>query len=222
VSLVAAADLSRAMVPRHAGGGKETREKAVSLRVSRRIGYSAGGATCVRSHSSTMEEAALAELYRSYAPAIFVHCRRLLGSQAAARDAMQEAFVRMMVKAPAQLKGQEALRYVYRVATNVCLNQLREQKVHDRATPAIVARSAGAATGETRHANRQFAEALLDRCDETGTAIAIMHHVDGLSQVEIARTLGITRRTVFNRLKKIEKLAHDLLEDKREDKIEDQ
>jgi len=35
--------------------------------------------------------------------------------------------------------------------------------------------------------------------------------VDGMSQVEIASILGITRRTVFNRLRKIERIAHDLL-----------
>jgi DNA-binding Lrp family transcriptional regulator len=32
-----------------------------------------------------------------------------------------------------------------------------------------------------------------------------------MTQVEIAATLGITRRTVFNRLKQLEKLAKALL-----------
>jgi DNA-directed RNA polymerase specialized sigma24 family protein len=35
--------------------------------------------------------------------------------------------------------------------------------------------------------------------------------VDGMSQVEIAATLGITRRTVFNRLRRVERIARDLL-----------
>jgi DNA-directed RNA polymerase specialized sigma24 family protein len=38
-----------------------------------------------------------------------------------------------------------------------------------------------------------------------------MHYVDGMSQVEIAETMGITRRTVFNRLRKIARIARDLL-----------
>jgi DNA-directed RNA polymerase specialized sigma24 family protein len=38
-----------------------------------------------------------------------------------------------------------------------------------------------------------------------------MHYVDGMSQVEIAETLGITRRTVFNRLRKVARIARDLL-----------
>ena len=164
-----------------------------------------------RADDTSMDEAGLAQIYERYAPAIFAHCRRLLGSGAAARDATQEAFVRVLAKGPKKLLGEDALRYVYRVATNVCLNQIREQRVHDRATPAIMARSAGGGSAENRHADRQFAEALLDRCDDTGTSIAVMFYVDEMSQVEIAKTLGITRRTVFNRLKKIEGFAHELL-----------
>ena len=38
-----------------------------------------------------------------------------------------------------------------------------------------------------------------------------MRYVDGMSQVEIAETLGITRRTVFNRLRKVARIARDLL-----------
>jgi RNA polymerase sigma factor (sigma-70 family) len=124
---------------------------------------------------------------------------------------MHEAFVRVMAKGPKLLSGEDALRYLYRVATNVCLNQIREQRVHDRAAPAIIARSSQSGRGEAGHADRQFVLALLDRCDDTGSSIAVMHYVDGMSQVEIADTLGITRRTVFNRLRKLEKLARELL-----------
>jgi RNA polymerase sigma-70 factor (ECF subfamily) len=163
--------------------------------------------------AARLDEDGIAALYAQYAPAIYAHCRRLLHSQSAARDAMQEAFVRVLAKGPRLLSGDDALRYLYRVSTNVCLNQLREQRVHERATPAIMARTSPSSSAE-RHADREFVLALLDRCDETGSAIAVMHYVDGLSQVEIADTLGITRRTVFNRLRKLEKIAEDLMSNK--------
>lgn len=157
-------------------------------------------------------EGALAELYEKYAPAIYAHCRRLLHSPVAARDATQEAFVRVLARGPAELAGEDALRYLYRVSTNVCLNQLREQKVHERAAPAIMARTANLRSAEGGHADRQFVLALLDRCDHVGSSIAVMHYVDGMSQVEIAEILGITRRTVFNRLRKLEKIAAELMQ----------
>lgn len=174
-------------------------------------GGRSGGVQADAAREQSMDEAGLAEIYSRYSPAIYAHCRRLLGSSAAARDATQEAFVRVLAKGPKLLQGEDALRYVYRVATNVCLNLLREQKVHDRAAPALIARSSVGQTSEGAHADRQFAAALLDRCDDTGTSIAVMHYVDEMTQVEIAKTLGITRRTVFNRLKKIEGIARDLV-----------
>jgi RNA polymerase sigma-70 factor (ECF subfamily) len=158
-----------------------------------------------------MDEAGLAQLYERYAPAIYAHCRRLLHSPSAARDATQEAFVRVLARGPALLAGEDALRYLYRVSTNVCLNQIREQKVHDRATPALAVRAGSGGSAESGHADRQFVHALLERSDETGAAIAVMHYVDGMSQVEIAEVLGITRRTVFNRLRKLEKIAEELM-----------
>lgn len=173
---------------------------------ARRAAPSTGAAS-----DDTMTESALAELYRKYAPAIFAHCRRLLHSPAAARDATQEAFVRVLARGLDLGSGEDALRYLYRVSTNVCLNQIREQRVHDRATPSLTLRTSSHATAEGGHADRQFVAALLERCDEIGGAIAVMHHVDGMSQVEIADVLGITRRTVFNRLRKLEKLAEELM-----------
>lgn len=158
-----------------------------------------------------MDESAIAELYAKYASAIYVHCRRLLHSPVAARDAMQEAFARVLAKGPQGLKGEDGLRYLYRVSTNVCLNQMRERRVHDRAAPALMLQRAHDPTAETSHGSRQFVKTLLERTDETGASIAVMHYVDGLSQVEIADTLGITRRTVFNRLRKLEQLAAELL-----------
>jgi len=152
----------------------------------------------------------IAELYRRYGAAIYAHCRRLLGSPTLARDAVQESFVRVLQHQRNLGPGEQALRYLYRTSTNVCINQLRQRSVREKAAPEIAARStereAGASVGD-----RQFARLLLDRCDDRSAEIAIMHYIDGMTQVEVAATLGITRRTVFNRLRRIEALAVSLL-----------
>jgi RNA polymerase sigma-70 factor (ECF subfamily) len=100
---------------------------------------------------------------------------------------------------------------LYRVSTNVCLNQIRELKIHTRAASSLRARPSSSGSMEGRHADREFVAAVLDRCGEAGATVAVMHYVDGMSQVEVAEILGITRRTVFNRLRKIEKVARELL-----------
>jgi RNA polymerase sigma-70 factor (ECF subfamily) len=156
-------------------------------------------------------EAALAALYAKYAPAIYAHCRRFLQSQAAARDATQEAFVRVLAHGVVLPREEEALRYLYRVATNVCLNLLREHNVHTRAAPTLVARTGNVGSAEAGVADRQFVEVVLERCGEDGAQVAIMHYLDGMSQVEIAQVLGVTRRTVFNRLRKLSRVAGEVL-----------
>ena len=158
-----------------------------------------------------ISDIALAALYQKYAPAIYAHCRRMLQSQAAARDATQEAFVRVLTRGPRFPNDDDGLRYLYRVSTNVCLNQIRELKIHTRAASSLRARPSSSGSMEGRHADREFVAAVLDRCGEAGATVAVMHYVDGMSQVEVAEILGITRRTVFNRLRKIEKVARELL-----------
>jgi len=179
------------------------------------VGYAASASAVENEKASgkaaRASETALAALYAKYAPAIYAHCRRFLQSPAAARDATQEAFVRVLAHGVVLPREEEALRYLYRVATNVCLNLLREHNVHTRAAPALVARAPNMGSAESGLADREFVEIVLERCGEGGARVAIMHYLDGMSQVEIAEVLGITRRTVFNRLRKLARVAGELL-----------
>lgn len=163
------------------------------------------------SKTEPSSETVLADLYAKYAPAIYAHCRRFLQSPAAARDATQEAFVRVIARGVVLPREEEALRYLYRVSTNVCLNLLREHNVHSRAVPALAANTAHVPSAESSLADREFVTAVMERCGEGGAQVAILHYLDGMSQVDIAETLGITRRTVFNRLRKLSRIAGDLL-----------
>ena len=164
-----------------------------------------------QTESARTAEAALGALYQKYSPAIYAHCRRFLQSPAAARDATQEAFVRVIARGVVLPREEEALRYLYRVSTNVCLNLLREHNVHTRAVPTLMANASHTGSAESGLADREFVNAVLNRCGEGGAQVAIIHYLDGMSQVEIADVLGITRRTVFNRLKKLSRIAGELL-----------
>lgn len=172
------------------------------------VDASPAGATSA-SHSDTRN---IAELYERHAPAIYAHCRRLLGSAPAGRDALQESFVRVLQHHRVLGPGDQALRYLYRTSTNVCINLLRQRSVRERAAPLIAAQIVAAQSHQPIPGDREFVRLLLEQCDETAVAVALMHFVDGMTQVEVASTLGITRRTVYNRIRKIEKLAADLLE----------
>jgi RNA polymerase sigma-70 factor, ECF subfamily len=140
----------------------------------------------------------LTTLYRMYGPVIYARCARLLGDRAAAEDATQETFVRVqrhLAKAP---DAGEALAWVYRIATNYCLNEIRDRKlrpVAEAELPEVAGDNLDAIL-----ADRDLVARIVKRSAEQVRAAAWLHHVDGLDQAEVARVLGVSRRTVVNRL----------------------
>jgi RNA polymerase sigma factor (sigma-70 family) len=67
------------------------------------------------------------QLYRRYAPMVLRRCRRLLQNEEQAVDAMQDVFVRLLAHRE-RLHGSYPSSLLYRMATNVCLNIIRDQK----------------------------------------------------------------------------------------------
>ena len=156
-----------------------------------------------------MNDDQLAQLYRTYAPVIYARCRRILKDARAAEDATQETFIRVhrhLAKVPDPL---HALRWIYRIATNYCLNELRDRVA--RPTPVddvderLGAQENGMLDGMI---DRDLVVRLLARVPEQTGEIAWLHHVDGLDQRDVAQLLGISRRTVVNRLAELKRVAH--------------
>ena len=140
----------------------------------------------------------LAELYRRYGPTIYARCRRLLRDDAAAEDATQEVFLRVLRHIDAAPNDQAALAWIYRISTNWCLNHLR-----DRARQAEPVEKLPEQVGENPEAgmmDRDLCMRLLARAPEKLRAPALLYYVDGMEQASIAELLGISRRTVINRL----------------------
>src|SRR4051812_7480584 len=79
----------------------------------------------------------VAGLYRQHASAIQRRCRRILSDAEAAADVTQETFIRAARHAESLPPGREALAWLYRVATNLCLNDLRDRRTARTATAAF-------------------------------------------------------------------------------------
>lgn len=90
----------------------------------------------------------------------------------------------------------EAIRWIWRIATNYCLNELRNSK--HRPTP--VAEIPDTGTVGVDPGDRDLVVQLIARAPEDQRAIAWLHHVDGLDQGEVARVMDVSRRTVVNKL----------------------
>jgi RNA polymerase sigma-70 factor, ECF subfamily len=69
----------------------------------------------------------LESMYRIYGPMVLRRCRKLLRDEDFAADAMQETFVRVLRRG-SLLQPRYPSSLLYRIATNVCLNQIRARR----------------------------------------------------------------------------------------------
>jgi RNA polymerase sigma-70 factor (ECF subfamily) len=140
----------------------------------------------------------VSSLYRKFGPAIYSRCRRLLKDDALAEDATQEVFVRVMRHIETAPDDASALAWIYRISTNYCLNQIRDRS--RQAEPVDEMPEAASEHPEPELLDRRLAMKLIERAPEALRAPAILYYVDGMEQEQVAKTLGISRRTVINRL----------------------
>jgi len=140
-----------------------------------------------------------AELYRTYGPAVYRRCLRLLRDREVARDATQEVFVKA-VRDIAKLEDPAVvLPWLYRVATNHCLNVLRDRGRRGE-QPLGELEVAATGSGAASYPDRHLAASILSRFDDGIRAVAVGVLVDGMGHEELAVALGISRKTVERRL----------------------
>ncbi len=145
-------------------------------------------------------------LYRRYGPMVLRRCRRLLGDDEKAWDAMQDVFVQLL-RHEDRLDAAAPSSLLYRIATNVCLNRLRSQS-RRREDPAdtLIDEIARVATDEPRSQARLTLDRLLGRGTESEStaAMAVMHWVDGMTHEEVAREFGMSVSGVRKRLRQLQ------------------
>src|SRR5215469_122295 len=82
-----------------------------------------------------MDEQTFQNLVEPYRREIQFHCYRMLGSIHDAEDLVQDTFVRAL-RGRQQFEGRSSLRaWLYRIATNACLNALSRRAIHRRILP---------------------------------------------------------------------------------------
>jgi RNA polymerase sigma-70 factor, ECF subfamily len=140
----------------------------------------------------------LEALYRRFGPVVYSRCRRVLRDATLAEDAAQEVFMRVQKHLDDMPDDRAALAWIYRVSTNYCLNLLRDRA--RQAEPVGELPDLPGDHPEAAYANRNVALRLVERVPEKLQAPALLYYVDGLEQADVARILGISRRTVINRL----------------------
>jgi RNA polymerase sigma-70 factor (ECF subfamily) len=154
----------------------------------------------------------LESIYARYSRSVYRRALQLLGDAEAARDAMQEVFLRVMRAGCAVPSEPTPTAWLYRVTTNLCLNRLRDRS---RRNELLAAKhdveTVAPPVGEARRTVAQVLARVPDELQE----VAIYFFVDELTYDEIAAMLGVSRRTVSNRLSAFRELVAGLFPETR-------
>src|SRR5437867_3108755 len=102
-------------------------------------------------------------------------CKRLLGDDQAARDAMHDVFVQILTHSD-RLADRAPSSLLFRIATNVCLNRIRTRRRRpEDSDPDLLAEIAGHTDPRARTAARAALDTLFRDQPETTALIAVLH-----------------------------------------------
>lgn len=145
----------------------------------------------------------LDELYRRFAPKIYSRCLFILADKEEAMDAVHDIFLKLKRKIPSFRGDSEVMTWIYRIATNHCLNMLRSRKAHDRAVERL-SRDPTFNREDDAIAGAEKRDLIIRLCRgiHRRKAQMIFHrYYDGMTNAEIARVMGISERAVRKALK---------------------
>ena len=141
-------------------------------------------------------------------------CQRLLGDREAARDAVQEVFLKAYRKAGSFRPRGKVSTWLYRIAVNHCLNRLRRRRLArflpfegpagagGESAPAELLAAEGADPLATLEARRRWGRVrrAVEALPPGQRAVLVLARFEGLAYKEIAEVLGITVGAVESRL----------------------
>lgn len=175
------------------------------------------------------EAEAFREIVEAYAQPLWRAAFRILGDQAAAEDAVQEAFLRAWRALDRFDERAELSTWLYRIATNAAIDLRRERKRRDTLAGPLPEDFNGQVTAKTTAADQERTALWRDLVDQAREAIAVLpeaertaillRHFEGCSIAEIAQALGTgenaAKQAVFRAVHKLRAVLAPLMEVRR-------
>lgn len=159
--------------------------------------------------TARMDRGSMEALYRAHGSMVYRRASAILGNDAAARDAVQEVFVRAIRSGVEIWDDVSPTTWLYRVTTNYCLNVTRDER---RRLELLDARHPRRATTTNALEDRVFLREVMRGVPEDLAEVAVYYYLDQMKQSEIADVLGVSRRTVGNRLEAFREHASRIAE----------
>jgi len=163
--------------------------------------------------ATTEEGMDVEALYERYGPMVLRRCRQLLKDEDEALDITQDVFVQLLRKRR-QLRADYPSSLLYRIATNLCLNRIRDRRRRpETADDEFLQRVADASQLEPRLEARSLLERLFGREQESTRTMAVLHYLDGMTLEEVAGQVGLSVSGVRKRLRGLRAHLGELVEE---------
>lgn len=145
-------------------------------------------------------------LYTQYGKLVLRRIRRFYPPQVAA-DVLQEVFERVLIRAPS-FRGEGSPRaWLFGLTTRHCLARLRNERRRRHLLEELGEVPWSLPISESDTEARVFLQQLWHTLDPELVQIGIHHYVDGMTQAAIGDLMGVTGRTISNRLQQLQRLA---------------
>ena len=158
-----------------------------------------------------MDRGKIAELYRTWGPAIYRRCLRLLRDTEAARDATQEVF-RKALSSPEKLVSADPKSGVILTISSLAAYEIYPYVTYKATKAAMIAFTQQVAIQNASYGIRAncILPGLMDTPMAVDTRVGVL--VDGMEHEEVADALGISRKTVSRKLARFLENARKYLE----------
>jgi RNA polymerase sigma-70 factor (ECF subfamily) len=159
------------------------------------VGFSGGLDEVTLRRLGRGDPAAVEQVYRRYAKACFNLALRIAGSEAAAEDVVQEAFLTLLRRARTLRDGEAFGGWLKRVVANQAIDYLRTRRLLDLESELGEGALDWRAAGSGNEADTAAGLALLRRLlalPPAARSVLVLHEVEGYTHAEIAEMFGMT------------------------------
>jgi RNA polymerase sigma-70 factor (ECF subfamily) len=156
-------------------------------------------------------------LYRDHSAMVYRRIRKFFDEEQA-EEVLHEIFVRVLGKGNSWRGESSITTWLYQVTTRHCLNRIRDTKRRAQLIDQHGFPGWAQGISPARQESAIFLQQLWEQLDEEHALIGVYHFLDGLSHDEIGRILGVSRRTIGNRLEAIRHMAERLSDNSSGDK----
>lgn len=153
--------------------------------------------------SATLDVSAL---YQRHGRAVLRRIRRFY-PQEVAMDVLQEVFVKALEKSTTYRGDAPPLHWLYGLTTRHCLQRLRDEKRRRELLDEVGPVPWSLPVTVDDPESRVFLAQLWRTVDPELAQIGVHYYVDGMSQADIGELMGVTGRTISNRIQALTELA---------------